>query len=160
ELSCHQAQNLLLSTFPSSLPSAGCTDTPTGRDLPSQRHGRHRDLPFHLGWLCFPRGIPSRCSWTSEHGHSWHGERVWPRWTSLHPFLAGKPQLWAAIEVSPVHSTPCSHSSPTPNPPQAREPPAPAAAQTPQRRCLETNKVLQWAPVPRLPPLPWPCPAA
>lgn len=58
----------------------------------------------------------------SEHGHSWHGASVWPGWTSLHPFLAGKLQPQAVIEASPVHSTPCSHGSPTPTLPSLGSP--------------------------------------
>lgn len=65
-------------------------------------------------------GVQTRLAW---------GERL--AWmTSLHPFLGGKLQPQAAIEASPMHSTPCSHRSPTPDPPQPWEPPAPAPAQT------------------------------
>lgn len=46
-----------------------------------------------------------------------------------------------------------------PDPPQPQEPTVPAPAQIVQQHCLETNKILQWVPVPRPPPLPWLCPA-
>lgn len=58
-----------------------------------------------------------------------------------------------------MHSTPCSHRSPTPDPPQPWEPPALAPAQAVQGCCLETNKVSQRATAPQLPPPPWLCPA-
>lgn len=51
-----------------------------------------------------------------------------------------------------MHTTLCSHSSPTLNLASPRSP------QILQQHCLETNKDLQWAqPVPGLLPLPWLC---
>lgn len=48
-----------------------------------------------------------------EHGHGWHGMKILPGWTFLHPILVEKMHPWAVVEVFPVHTTLCSHSSPT-----------------------------------------------
>lgn len=57
-----------------------------------------------------------------EHGHGWHRMSISPGWTSLHLILVEKMQPWAAIEVFPMHTTLCSHSSPTLILPSPRSP--------------------------------------
>lgn len=57
-----------------------------------------------------------------EHGHGWHRMSISRGWTSLHLILVEKMQPWAAIEVFPMHTTLCSHSSPTLILPSSRSP--------------------------------------
>lgn len=148
-----------LLTFPLRLPSSGCIDTPMERgSFPEMQSALRSSLspgPALLSSGNPKQVLPDVGAW------AWLAQDENFTWMDLPaPNPGGKDASLGCNRGFPHAHHPVQPQLASPPPPQPQEHPVLAPAQILQRHCLETNKVLQWAQsVPRLPPLPWLCPA-